>query len=184
MDETGLFYRMEPSKAIATMRISGKKKDKSRITIGLCANMDGTGKIDPVVINNALNPRCLKGINVKKLPLRYYANKKAWMTSDVFAHWLKWFNLKMCDRKVLLLIGNVPTHVSIELSNVRVHFLPPNTTSQIQPMDAGIIRNFKLKYKTRFVQWLLDQVAVQNVGKKLDVLCAMNMVVQSWNEVR
>jgi hypothetical protein len=146
--------------------------------------MDGTEKIDPVVINNALNPRCLKGVNVKKLPLRYYANKKAWMTSDVFADWLKWFNLKMCDRKVLLLIGNVPTHVSIELSNVRVHFLPPNTTSQIQPMDAGIIRNFKLKYKTRFVQWLLDEVAVQNDGKKLDVLCAMNMVVQSWNEVR
>jgi hypothetical protein len=73
----------------------------------------------------------------------------------------------MCDRKVLLLIDNAPTHVSIELSNARVHFLPPNTTSQIQPMDAGIIHNFKLKYKTRFVQWLLDQVAVQNAGKNM-----------------
>ena len=71
-------------------------------------------KTDPVVSNNALNPRCLKGVNVKKLPLQYYANKKAWMTSDVFADWLKWFNLKMCDRKVLLLIDNAPTHVSIE----------------------------------------------------------------------
>ncbi|KAH9124685.1 hypothetical protein AeMF1_004594 [Aphanomyces euteiches] len=69
------------------------------------------------------------------------------------------------------------------MSNVRVKFLPPNTTSHIQPLDAGIIRNFKLKYKTHFVQWLLDQISVGDNEKKLDVLSAIHMVVRAWCEV-
>ena len=42
MDETGLLFRMEPSETLATKSTAGKKKDKTRITIGLCSNMDGS----------------------------------------------------------------------------------------------------------------------------------------------
>uniref|UniRef100_A0AAV1V0W1 DDE-1 domain-containing protein n=1 Tax=Peronospora matthiolae TaxID=2874970 RepID=A0AAV1V0W1_9STRA len=51
-------------------------------------------------------------------------------------------------------------------------------------MDAGIIRNFKLKYKAKFVQWILDMVTSGTEDKKLDVLSASRMVVKSWAEVR
>uniref|UniRef100_A0AAV1TRK6 DDE-1 domain-containing protein n=1 Tax=Peronospora matthiolae TaxID=2874970 RepID=A0AAV1TRK6_9STRA len=47
-------------------------------------------------------------------------------------------------------------------------------------MDAGIIRNFKLKYKAQFVQWLLDMVTTGTEDKKLDVISAIRMVVKSW----
>ena len=77
------------------------------------------------------------------------------MTGGIFANWLKAFNLKMSGRKVLLLLDNATSHVNLELSNVHIHFLPPNTTSHLQPMDAGIIRNFKLKYKAQFVQCIV-----------------------------
>uniref|UniRef100_A0AAV1VPD6 DDE-1 domain-containing protein n=1 Tax=Peronospora matthiolae TaxID=2874970 RepID=A0AAV1VPD6_9STRA len=51
-------------------------------------------------------------------------------------------------------------------------------------MDAGIIRNFKLKYKAQFLQWLLDIVTAGTGDKMLDVLSAIRMVVKSWAEVR
>jgi hypothetical protein len=56
--------------------------------------------------------------------------------------------MKRQNRKILLLADNAPTHLvdeTIQLSNVNVHFLPPNTTSHLQPLDAGIINSFKVK---------------------------------------
>uniref|UniRef100_A0AAV1UMY7 DDE-1 domain-containing protein n=1 Tax=Peronospora matthiolae TaxID=2874970 RepID=A0AAV1UMY7_9STRA len=166
------------------MPLSGKKKDQSRISIGLCSKMDGTEKLDLIVINKSLNPRCFKAIDVSKLPVHFHAPAKAWMTGGIFANWLKAFNLKMSGRNVLLLLNNATSHVNLEISNVHIHFLPPNTTSHLQPMDAGIIRNFKLKYKAQFVQWLLDMVTAGTQNKKLDVLSAIRVVVKSWAEVR
>ncbi|CAG8475486.1 605_t:CDS:2, partial [Diversispora eburnea] len=42
---------------------------------------------------------------------------------------------------VLLLLDNCESHKieGLDLSHVDVHFLPPNTTSRMLPMDAGII---------------------------------------------
>lgn len=51
------------------------------------------------------------------------------------------------NRKILLLADNAPTHLmdeTIQLSNINVHFLPPNTTAHLQPLDAGIINSFKV----------------------------------------
>jgi hypothetical protein len=51
-DETGLFYRLEPTSTLASKPISGRKKDLERITIGLCKNVLGTEKLRPIVIEN------------------------------------------------------------------------------------------------------------------------------------
>ena len=36
---------------------------------------------------------------------------------------------------------------NIKLTNIKLIYLPPNTTAHLQPMDAGIIHSFKSKYK-------------------------------------
>src|SRR5438034_1380287 len=33
-----------------------------------------------------------------------------------------------------------------KLSNIKLIYLPPNTTAHLQPIDAGIIHSFKTKY--------------------------------------
>lgn len=184
-DETGLFYRMRPTHTLASKQVSGKKKDKTRITIGLCCNMDGSSKEEPVIINSALNPRCFKGHDISKVPIHYYANKKAWMTSAVFCNWLKKFNLKMCaaNRNVLLLIDNASSHVPLPFSNVKIHFLPPNTSAVLQPLDAGIIKSFKGHYRRNFLRWLLAQIEADTGVKNLDVLSCIAFVLDAWNEV-
>uniref|UniRef100_A0A3Q2NRZ8 DDE-1 domain-containing protein n=1 Tax=Fundulus heteroclitus TaxID=8078 RepID=A0A3Q2NRZ8_FUNHE len=39
---------------------------------------------------------------------------------------------------------------------VQIEFLPPNTTSLIQPMDQGVIRAFKALYTRNTLQHLVD----------------------------
>ena len=41
--------------------------------------------------------------------------------------------------------------LALYISNVTVKFLPPNTTSCLQPLDAGIMQAFKLHFKKQLV---------------------------------
>ena len=51
MDETTLFYKLQPNSTLSTTTmVSGQKSSKERITIGLCSNASGTHKLKPIVI--------------------------------------------------------------------------------------------------------------------------------------
>ena len=65
--------------------------------------------------------------------------------------------MKEQNRNILLLVDNAPVHIILaetaeKLDCIEVKFLPPNTTTFLQPCDAGIINSFKCKYRTLFIQ--------------------------------
>ena len=85
------------------------------------------------------------------------------MTGDIMNDVLKTINcqLKIQQRKVLLFVDNVSSHdpdLKDKFSNIKVIFLPVNTTSRLQPLDAGIIKNFKVHYRTHLLQHTLSKI--------------------------
>ncbi|CAB4396105.1 unnamed protein product [Rhizophagus irregularis] len=64
-------------------------------------------------------------------------------------------------------------------------YLPPNTTSHLQPMDAGIIQSFKAKYKQEFCRHLIHQFdrGIDREKNKLNVKEAIDQIAESWNNV-
>jgi hypothetical protein len=62
------------------------KHSKERVTHLLEVNILGTEILRPFLFDKLKKPRCFK--QVKSLPLDYYANKKSWMTSEIFNLWL------------------------------------------------------------------------------------------------
>jgi len=80
------------------------------------------------------------------------------MPAVLFQEWVRKLNSKMAakSKRILLLIDNAPSHACgyLNMSNVRVKFLPPNTTSEIQPIDAGIIAEFKCHYRKFQLYWM------------------------------
>lgn len=158
-DETGLFWKMEPSRVLAHGPISGHKKEKSRITIFCAANATGTEKMALTFIHKYKTPRPMKNLNYKNLPVYYFWNKKSWMQVSIFNEVILKLNEKMRrkGRKIVLLLDNAPVHLILDetqekLDSIVVKFLPPNTTTVLQPCDAGIIHSFKCHYKRLFVQ--------------------------------
>lgn len=184
-DETGLFFRLTPDK---TLRFKGEpchgdKLSKERLTVLVTSNMTGSDKRRLVVIGKSKTPRCFK--NIKSLPVDYKNNNKAWMTSDIFKEWLKIWDqeLKKQNRKILLLIDNCPSHPAIQnLRNIELVFLPPNMTSVLQPMDQGIIRTLKAKFRKRLVLKILNRME-QNIDEKISVLDAILMLADAWKDV-
>jgi len=184
MDETGLFYNMSPNTTIAREPIEGRKKDKTRITIAFTCNADGTDRFRPMFIGRAAKPRCFNRRTGKELGFFYFNNAKAWMTGILFQQYLKQFD-HYVGRPVILLLDNAPSHVwtDLTLQNVKILSLPPNTTSKLQPLDAGIIAAFKRHYRRRQIEWGLDQLDDGRNPYGITQLQAMRWVQGAWNSL-
>jgi len=140
------------------------------VTVLCCANMKGE-KRDLLVIGKSKNPPCFKG--VRSLPVDYYSNANAWMTSVILIDWLATWDLEL-KRKIVLLADNCTAHTNNSLlKNIKV-ILPANTTSLIQPCDQGIIRAFKAHYRREMPPRIIaephdiqDQSDASAVAKKI-----------------
>ena len=66
--------------------------------------------------------------------------------------------------------------------------IPPNTTSQIQPLDLDIIQNFKIHYRKllRFVLSKIDDTndTAPQIVKSISVLMAIRWVAEAWDSVQ
>ncbi|XP_053954505.1 jerky protein homolog-like [Anastrepha ludens] len=124
-DETGLNWKALPRKTLASKRETsapGHKVSKDRGTVLTCANSTGNHRLPLLLIGKSKNPRAFK--NVKKLPVVYKNQNKAWMTSALFTEWfddvfipdVKKYQKKINKKgNVLLLLDNAPTHPSESL---------------------------------------------------------------------
>ena len=159
-NEFGLYYRTRPNKTfhLKGKRCSGGKHSKVRLTV-LCGANALDKKLPLFVIGKSAKPRCLK--NVKNLPCRYRSQCNSWMTGELFKEWLmdldRW--MERDGRKICILVDNCPAHPNVEgLKAVELSKFPPNTTSKTQPMDQGVIRSMKAKYRLSVVFKMLRAV--------------------------
>lgn len=169
-------------------KLSGSKVFKERITVLVAANMTGSIKRKLLVIGKSRSPRCFK--NVKSLPVNYVAQKKAWMTSELFTTWLREWDqeLKRLKKKILLLVDNCPAHPNVlNLSNINLCFFPANTTSVLQPLDQGVIKSLKVHFRKFLVLKMLQQYDENNADGEfkwtVTLLDAVAMISKAWDKV-
>jgi DDE superfamily endonuclease len=134
-------------------------------------------------IGHAARPRCFNKKFGKDLGFLYFHNQKAWMSGVIFKEYLIGLNNHV-GRKVLLIIDNAPSHniwEEMNLPNLDIEPLPPNTTSKLQLLDQGIISAFKQHFRRRQLSWALDQIDGGKHPFKVDQLTAMRWVNSAWN---
>lgn len=190
-DETGIFYRVLPDKTLCFKgeNCSGGKKSKERLTLLLCCNMIGEFET-PLIIGKAKKPRCFKNIQVQKLSVTWKNNKKAWMTTQIMSDWLVELENKMKkqNRKIILFLDNATSHPAyLKLKHVNIVFLPPNTTSKLQPLDQGIIRSLKVGYRKLLLRHVLSQISAcktsEELAKSISVLDAISWITSALKKV-
>ena len=108
MNETGLYWKLSPSRTLATEAVSGGKKSKDRITLAFTTNATGTDRLMVWVIGKSKNPRCFKSVQRRLLGVEYRNNKTKWMTGQIVVEYLNWLNNYMAaqNRHVLLFMDN------------------------------------------------------------------------------
>ena len=190
-DESALFYECLPNHTMTFKSddCSGGKRSKVRITLLFCCNMSGSDKRRLLVIGKYSQPRCFKNVEIRHLPVEYVANKKAWMTAEIWNRWLVSFDRSIvaAGRRVLLIVDNASCHhmPAPTLQGIKLVFLPPNTTSLIQPLDQGIIQCFKVQYRSGLLRRLLLHLeAKMDITLfKCTLLDAINLCSATWKKV-
>ncbi|XP_071033057.1 tigger transposable element-derived protein 1-like [Parasteatoda tepidariorum] len=134
------------------------------------------------------------------------SNQRAWVTQYLFKEWL----FKVCapsikdyldtndlPLKALLLLDNAPGHPKDLEDNLltdfpwlTVQFLPPNTTSLIQPMDQEVIAAFKKLYTRALFRRCFEASQFSSTmtlkkfwKEKFDILEAIRIIQKAWSEV-
>lgn len=203
-DETGLVWRLLPSKTLVSAQekhASGGKSQKARITLLACANATGKHKLKPVLIGKYKKPRCFKNVDMKALPVHYVSQKNAWMDTDIFE---SWFHVEFIPTvkhhlqslglpcKAILLIDNCAAHSSEDIlcsddDQIQAIFLPPNTTAVIQPLDGGILEATKRNYRKLLLQRVLtadNSLSVLQATKLVNLKDVTYMVGEAWEKVK
>ena len=204
VDETGLFWKKMPEKRYISRKektMPGFKAAKDWLTLMLGGNASGDFKLKPLLVYRADNPRALKNINKSQLPVIWKSNKKAWVTLVVFKDWFFHHfipEVKLyCQEndipfKILLILDNAPGHPPYldDLDpDVKVVYLPPNTTSLLQPMDQGVIANFKKYYIRRTYRQALKAVeedpnmTLSGFWKSFNIYMCIKHIDAAWHEV-
>ncbi|EIE78812.1 hypothetical protein RO3G_03518 [Rhizopus delemar RA 99-880] len=107
----------------------------------------------------------MTAIGKNEVECHYSTN--AWMTNEIFTAYVKKLNVAFGrqNRKIALLLDSASDHkIRIPLNNIKLIFLPANTTSKLQALDAGIIDNFKAHFRAQ----QYDRALCLYISKKLD----------------
>ncbi|KAJ7316369.1 hypothetical protein JRQ81_002531 [Phrynocephalus forsythii] len=209
-DETGLFWKKMPKRTYITREekaLPGYKPMKDRLTLLFCANASGDLKLKPLLVYHSENPRVFKKNNVVKSQLKvmWRSNSRAWVTRSIFMEWVhevfgpsvtKYLQDKNLPMRCLLLLDNAPGHppglerdLAEEFAFINVKFLPPNTTSLIQPMDQLVISNFKKLYTKALFQRCFDvtsetELTLRDFWKNhFNIFHSLQMIVKAWKDV-
>ncbi|KAL0269199.1 UNVERIFIED_CONTAM: hypothetical protein PYX00_007011 [Menopon gallinae] len=176
-DETSLFWKRMPRRTYLTAEesaVPGHKPMKDRLTLLLCANASGEFKVKPLLVYHSENPRAFKKCKVQKseMSVMWKSNSNARLIRVFFVEWVnkvfgpavKQYLLENnLPLKALLIMDSDPAHVPDledylpeEFNFINFMILPASTTSLLQPMNQGIISDFKIRYTKELFQHCFD----------------------------
>ncbi|CAI5459610.1 unnamed protein product [Closterium sp. Yama58-4] len=161
LDETALWLSVLPRRTYSNGRIPGRKISKERLTVAFLVNADGSHAFRPLVISKAKRPHDFRPDYDPETLCYWRHNAKGWMTSPLNAA------MYAEGRHIVVLLDNASSHMlrselawseivccvrTTCMNNVRLVFLPPNTTSFVQPLDQGIIATAKASYRQHWLR--------------------------------
>jgi len=105
-------------------------------------------------------------------PLKYDAQKCAWMDIPTFWNWFNEVFYPEVHRRtchpVVFLMDNDPAHCeAFQRENVVVRYFTPNVTSWKQPCDLEVIAYDKKRYKFLILVYVLSLYQLDNGNQQL-----------------
>ncbi|ESO92429.1 hypothetical protein LOTGIDRAFT_216956 [Lottia gigantea] len=193
--ETALFYKGLPDRCYVDGTVcfgSHHNMDftENKFTILFCCSASGE-KLKPLIVGKDQLPQSLNNCNAKDIPVQWSQQKNSCMTANIFANWLRDLDkhLEEQDRHIALFMEMIPGHLAnVVLKNISIKYYLDNSGTFLQPLQQGIITNFKAHYRKRFLQAVLARQEsnedTRAILEDISDLDAVFWIKQSWNNVQ
>jgi hypothetical protein len=145
--------------------------DKSDfVTCMLCTNVDGSSKLDPLVIGRYEKYPSFESNSVRtatKHGVMYHSNRTKWLTSTMFYDWLSILDkrLALMNRDIILVLDDVAAHRVVNIKLTRIRLLYTSSMNGFLPINWGLENDFKLLFRTEQYKHLIEKQV--NLNKKL-----------------
>lgn len=155
------------------------KLSRELLKVLICANSDGTEKLNPLIIGKPSKPKCF--INNKSLPCEYSVKTPTLMTNEHFYFWVKKLDQTMVkkNRKILLVVNSLTNQEVIGLTNVELVFFPPYIPKKHQPMDLGVVNALKQYYENHYLNVLKNSNT-----KQFNMTDALRSITEAWDSIQ
>ncbi|CCE61286.1 hypothetical protein TPHA_0A02040 [Tetrapisispora phaffii CBS 4417] len=174
VDETLLAYDL-PLDYSQYDKLDGNSTDIDVATVMLCSNLDGSEKLNPLVVGkydsytsfrnyfpDQPTDRISEALLGQKMALRfdlsYHSNRKASLTSSLFHDWLVSWDKRLVanNRKIVIILDDSSSHrvVNLKLKNIELFFASSN--SKFLPFNWGVMDEFKTRYRIKQYQALIE----------------------------
>ncbi|CAI5519332.1 unnamed protein product [Closterium sp. Naga37s-1] len=205
LDETALWLSVLPRRTYSNGRLPGKKISKERLTVAFLVNADGSHAFRPMVISKAKRPHDFRPDYDPNTICYWRNNAKGWMTAPLFTHFIEQLNAAMYaeGRHIVILLDNARSHMlksgmawsevihgfrTTCMSNVRLVFLPPNTTAFTQPLDQGIIATAKARYRQHWLRnftalWAADGTTSASAKFRPNLRDVLAWLSDAWTSI-
>lgn len=177
---------------------------EDRFATMLCANADGSHKLNPLVVGKYYQPTTRSGLSYTETdgPLRRVHRRSqdtAWITKKNFLDWFKhifvpevteFHNETKDDVKAILVIDDGPS-IPEKLPSISKGIIClklPSAASTVLPLSQGIFETCKRAYKLKLVGAILidNERSKENIEKNLrkyTIEIAFSNWASSWKEV-
>ncbi|KAJ8707717.1 hypothetical protein PYW07_011394 [Mythimna separata] len=181
-DEFGFYYN--PSKG-RIKKLAGKKYIqgyvKDRLSVFLCANMPGTDK-KKLLVCGTEDPLLHSFRDPDTLPVTYIRHSQAHFTTQMFEEYVKYWNreLQVKNRKAILVLDRATIHSKLQLSHLKLVFVPWKASNGLIPMKNGV----SAKFREEFRRLILEEKAMnvlRGVDRNVTCLEALNMLEKAWD---
>ena len=109
------------------------------------------------------------------------------MNSEIMETILTRLDKKMKNENQKVILFWDTATIGAGLLNIKLVFLPKNTTSRLQPLDEDIIRNFTQKYRKLLVKYVGNRIGkgrtASQVIEDVHVLRAITWLQTAWKSV-
>ncbi|KAF4093698.1 hypothetical protein AMELA_G00004910 [Ameiurus melas] len=197
MDEVPLTFDIPVNRTVqktgtstVSIRTTGNEKSSFTVVLGCQANGQ---KLPPMVIFKR------KTLPREKFPAGVIikANPKGWMDEEKMSEWLREVYVRRPDgfshkSPSLLICDSIRAHLTdtvktqVKQTNSELAIIPGGLTKELQPLDIGVTRSFKVKLRAAWEHWMTEgEHTFTKTGKQrwASYATICQWIVDAWAKV-